>query len=98
MIIIADNFNFPKMQWRVNDVHSDTAIERVTLTEHELTQMATLPTRQSALLDLIFVTSHFSIINVQNMPPIANSIHDTRLFTFQVQINTTPHKTVPIIH
>ena len=99
-IILVGDFNFSKMQWCANDVHSDTATElllRLTLPERGLTEMATLPTRQSALLDLVFVTSHFFNINAQNMPPIANFDHNAQLFTFQVQITATFHNTVPII-
>ena len=85
----------------VNGIHSNTATEQLlclTLAEYRLTQIATLPIRQSALLDLVFVTINFSIINAQNMPLIANSDQDTQLFKFQVYITVTLHNTVSIIH
>ena len=84
-IVIAGDFKFLKMQWSANGVHSVIATEqllRLMLAEHGLTQMATLPNQQCSLLDLVLVTSQFSIINAQNMPPIVNTDHDAQLFKF----------------
>ena len=49
--------------------------------EHGLLQLATSPTRDTALLDLVFVSNHFANGSVTNIPPIGESDHNAQLIT-----------------
>ena len=51
-------------------------------------------TRQSALLDLVFVTNHFSSSTTTNFPPVANADHEAQLFTFKLPAISCSKKTV----
>ena len=94
-IIVTGDFNLPKMQWTATGIIHDNLVEealRKLLNEHGLIQTAVAPTKQSALLDLVFVTNHFSCNTFINIPPIANSGHEEQLFTFKLPVISSSKK------
>ena len=85
-IIIAGDFNLPGMKW-ANLSQPDSGNEsrlRHLISEHHLQQVVKQPTRDSAILDLIFVSQSLSYNDVEHLPPIAGSDHDAQLLNFHL--------------
>ena len=88
------------MQWTATGIIGDNLIEealRQLLTEHGLIQTAVVPTRLSAFLDFVFVTNHFNSSTITNIPPVANSDHETQLFMFKLSAISCRKKTVTFV-
>ena len=77
-LIIVGDFNLPSMVCSNDGPSGDSPTEsllRRFMSEHMLTQLAYEPTRQSALLDLIFVSPGLAKSCITNLPPVSNSDH-----------------------
>ena len=86
-IIVTGDFNLPKMQWTATGIIHDNLVEealRQLLIEHGLIQTAVAPTRQSVLLDHVFVINHFKSSTITNILPIANSDNKAQLFAYKL--------------
>ena len=88
-VVITGDFNLPHMCWSstIDCSRSDSSAEdllRRLCDEHDLLQIASLPTRKTSLLDLIFVSSKFTSYEVNNIPPFANSDHCGQLLKLVV--------------
>ena len=96
-IIVAGDFNFPSIQWNaLGTIGSSPAEEGLLqlLAAHGLLQLADRPTRQSALLDLVCATHHFSYGRITNILPVASSDHDEQLFSFKMPAGSNHGKTI----
>ena len=51
---------------------------------HGISQIASAPTRSNTLLDLVFVSIHYTRSKVINIPPIAGSDHSGQLIKLSV--------------
>lgn len=94
-IVIAGDFNLPNVKWNTttkdyNDgtLRTDQLICQF-IDEHNLMQLATLPTRQNKILDLILVSSHFANGFVDDHPPIGGSDHSAQV----IKLNYTCSET-----
>jgi Reverse transcriptase (RNA-dependent DNA polymerase)/Endonuclease-reverse transcriptase len=74
--IIVGDFNIPDQQ----STCGRHIINHIEL-EHSLHQLSILPTRGTAVLDLVLVSSNFVTSTVANLPPIAGSDHYAQLIT-----------------
>jgi ribonuclease P/MRP protein subunit RPP40 len=87
-LIVVGDFNLPHMLWNNSNTSSDSNIESLVrrfAIEHDLTQLATQPTRDNALLDLVFVSPGLcDDCVIDNLPPIAGSDHSTQLIHLPV--------------
>ena len=92
-VVMAGDFNFPGMNWL--NVRANSAEELFLLhliTEHNLSQIVTQPTRERAILDLVFLSDTLLADEVEHLPPIAGSGYDAQLWhitlpTFQRRRN-----------
>ena len=78
-IIMAGDFNFLNMKWldtSANDDSPDEALLRQLAAEHYLNQIVTQPTRDAAIIDLIFTSDTLNNSNVKQLPAIAGSDHN----------------------
>jgi hypothetical protein len=81
-VIITGDFNLPHIDWCAAAPASSGRNESLLTLfarEHGLVQLARMPTRESALLDLIFVTSNLCDCRVEDLPPVAESDHNSQL-------------------
>ena len=72
-IIMVGDFNFSGMSWHGADACEDTLCEsmfRNLITEHQLQQLITKPTRGNAILDLVFVSNSIIVDEISCLPPI----------------------------
>ena len=88
-VILAGDFNLPKLKWFNSVIVSDGSQEGILLgnliSEHNLLQLATQPTRDNALLDLIFVSPSLYKNNaVETLHPISTSDHDSQHLNFEL--------------
>ena len=82
-VVMAGYFNFPGMNWLNVHVTADSADERFLrhlITEHSLSQIATQPTRERAILDLVFLSDTLRADDVEHQPLIAGSDHKAQLW------------------
>jgi hypothetical protein len=81
--IVMGDFNLPKVDWLANKWSDDSkeGALRLLAAEHGLSQMARQPTRQAAILDLVFASPSFCDISVTVVPPLANSDHYGQLIS-----------------
>ena len=89
-VVMAGDFNFPWMNWLNVGATADLADERFLrhlITEHSLSQIVTQPTRERAILDLVFLSYTLRVDDVKHLPPIAGSDHDAQLW----------HVTLPVL-
>ena len=79
-IIITDDFNVPKLYSTDHTFTSgcDNIITQLAL-EHNLTQLARVPTRGDSLLDLIFISGNIKAVYLTNIPPVGDTGHDGQL-------------------
>ena len=92
-LIILDDFNFPSMIWSNFNPLTDSPTEsllRSFMSEHMLTQLAYEPTCQSALLDLIFVSSGLTKSCITNLPPVSSSDLSAQMLTIYSALNYNP--------
>ena len=91
-IIVVGDFNAPHMDWHIvtGAITSDTPVEsliRQFACEHSLTQLAQQPTRGSALLDLVFISSRLSVSFIDELPPVAGSDHNAQLLSVRATLS-----------
>ena len=80
---MAGDFNFPGMNWLKVRATADSADKRFLrhlITEHSLSQIVTQPTRERAILDLVFLSDMLQADDVEHLPPIAGSYHNAQLW------------------
>ena len=76
---MASDFNFPNIKWldtSANDDSPDEVLLRQLVAEHHLNQIVTQPTRDAAVIDLIFISDTLNNSNVKQLPAIAGSDHN----------------------
>ena len=86
-IIMVGDFNFTGMSWHSADACEDTLCEsmfRNLITEHQLQQLITKPTRGNAILDLVFVSKSIIVDEISCLPPISTLDHDSQLLRCQL--------------
>ena len=89
-LIIVGDFNLPSMIWSNVSPSTNSPTEsllRRFISEHMLTQVAYEPTRQSALLDLIFVSPALTKSCITNLPPVPGSDHSAQMLTIYSTLN-----------
>jgi hypothetical protein len=81
--IVMGDFNLPKVDWLANKWSDDSkeGALRLLAAEHGLSQIARQPTRQAAILDLVFASPSLCDISVTIVPPLANSDHDGQIIS-----------------
>ena len=82
-VVMAGDFNFPGMNWLNVRATADSVDERFLqhhITEHSLSQIVTQPTRERAILDLVFLSDTLRADDVEHLPPNAGSDHDAQLW------------------
>ena len=98
-LIVVGDFNVPKVNWcRPTDPYApvDNLIVQWA-NEHGLQLVATHPTRNNALFDLIFISAHFDGYHVKDLPPVAMSDHDAQLLVISKALcKSTPRQTVKV--
>ena len=79
-IIITSDFNLPKLYSTAHTFTSgcENIITQLAL-EHNLTQLARVPTRGDSLLDLIFISGNIKAVYLTNIPPVGDVDHDGQL-------------------
>ena len=90
-IIVVGDFNVPHMDWHTGTLASDTPVEsliRQFACEHSLTQLAQQPTRGSALLDLVFISSRLSVSFIDELSPVAGSDHNAQLLSMRATLSS----------
>ena len=90
-IIFVGDFNAPHMDWHTGTLTSDTSVEsliRQFVCEHSLTQLAQQPTRGSALLDLVFISSRLSVSSIDELPPVAGPDHNAQLLSVRATLSS----------
>jgi endonuclease/exonuclease/phosphatase family metal-dependent hydrolase len=76
-IVIVGDFNMPSAQWSSTSAATSgpCGLLQQLASGHDLAQIACQPTRESSLLDLIFVSSHFVNSCITNLAPVGDSDH-----------------------
>ena len=70
-VIIAGDFNFSSMRWHNTHTANDPPDERTLrhlLTEHNLFRFVTQPIRNTAVLDLVFLSQSLNNSDVEQLP------------------------------
>jgi endonuclease/exonuclease/phosphatase (EEP) superfamily protein YafD len=80
-VIIAGDFNVPHIVWSSCQHAGHNAHDIITrfASDHHLSPLAKQPTRNDALLDLVFVSSDLVCGDVINLRPIGESDHVAQL-------------------
>ena len=84
---MVGDFNFTGMSWHGAGACEDTLCEsmfRNLINEHQLQQLITKPTRDNAILDLVFVSNSIIVEEIYRLPPISTSDHDSQLLCCQL--------------
>ena len=87
LVCIMGDFNLPEMNWK-NYSHPKNEIYNLFtsfIDEMGLHQYVESPTRQSNILDLLFSNDACFLSQIQMMPPIAQSDHNTLVFNLPSQ-------------
>ena len=81
-VVIVGDFNLP-----ISSVNSTWIPKELNnfAEHHSMIQIAREATREDALLDLIFTTSHFADSAIKTLPPVGGSDHAAQL----IQLRTT---------
>ena len=77
-IVLVGNFNFAS-----SSAGANTIVDRVA-NVHSLSQIASAPTCGNTILDLVFVSKHYTRGDVINIPPIAGSDQSGQLIKLPV--------------
>ena len=99
-ITVTNDFNLLKKRRTATGIIHDNLVEealRQLLTEHGLIKTAVALTKQSALLDIVFVTNNFSNNTITNIPTVANPDHKAQLATFKLPAISCNKKSVSFV-
>ena len=87
-IITLGDFNLPASKCAVDN---EPELLRILVSEHGLRQIVSAPLRGESLLDLIFVSPHFTNSHVMNLPPVTDSDHNAQLLQLRIDDQTSRH-------
>ena len=90
-VILLGDFNLPGISWNADSLPSD--VIHLKFLEYfyssGLRQFNIIPTRNNAILDLIFSNDHSIVSDLCTLPPLASSDHD--VISFSIIISFTPN-------
>jgi hypothetical protein len=85
--ILMGDLNLPKLNWNLDHIVINDPIHEmfyVNFCSFGLTQLNTIPTRNDAILDLVFSNDPGLISDVLTLPPIGASDHDVISFSIRL--------------
>ena len=88
-LIIVGDFNYRYIDWDLLTANRDAVDFMEGTISCNLTQLVTSPTRNSSMLDLVFVSSPELFSPVQHVGKLGSSDHDILQFSLQININTS---------